>query len=483
MPSSYTTSSFLSAFGAAYETMDVRAALVRYQDKWALVALSAHLRISLSDTAKAEFTEIETRCGAIHSGTFRVFQTCYPMAEVESFFDKLAKGELVFEGGYTIAPTSPVDMLSRLGSPRNNDFYNKGGCWPFLEMQYVIARNDAIHGLLHGDGEITRTAENAGYENPDKAVQTLLDVDFSSPGWVWLKCDIPVRLLHPDVSKSASNLQLKLHVQTHSVVEDVSCNVHWNGTYTGNRSGQAKVKLDPESRDEKIAFWCGTIDLPLDRRDHVTLDIVSSKIGKLYSIGTRPFDFLPPEQRNPLLAALELFCSPKELTVLLSEPQKNNAGSSNDPKAQKLFEVSIQWLLSILGFYSICLQGYEKYQERGKDSDKPFDYGTADCLAYSEDEDLLLIVHCTILPPNPNELGKYANLAERVRDLLFPDEKVNVRSAVFTASYNTSNAQQRAYGPAIKIFYRDDIEQLLQTAKAGQKLDYLRRLMFAPFTD
>jgi hypothetical protein len=483
MPSVYSISDFLHAFEGVYETLDVRAAVVLDKDKekkdkeeekeqWLLVALSAHVRIASSHAAIQEFQDSTKRFGAVDFSTFRIVQQCYPIAETKQFFQEIGNGDLILHDLW-VRLSEPCDILTMAGSVRVDHHDALARRWPRIEQQRQIAARDPnARQLLLNNADILRDTEMAGYENPHVAVKTLLDIDFgqsSESGGIWIACDIPVRLLPPEATRNGKEFRLKLRAEAHPAIKDVSCTIRRiGGAYGSSILQQSVIQLTPSDKEENPASWSGEIQLPIEREDQVTLEILSHKVGKLYSTGIRPFDLLPIEQTNPLLVALRLFCPPEELNLLLQESHKAKVELTNITNVARLFEVSIQWLLSVLGFRAIWLHKYERLK------DANMDYGTIDCLAYKEDEDLLLLVNCSLAAPDPSELNRHEDLMTRLSNQLFPDSRVKVRSALFTTSHQPEAKQHNTRGSAVRVFFKEEVDQLLRMAEAGQTLEYLR---------
>lgn len=474
MPSIYTTSDFLRAFSNVYETFDIRVAAIQDNKQWLLVALSAHFRIVSSETAKQDFQDAIRRFGKVDSSAFRIIQQCLPVAEAKQFFDMISNGELVLEG-LRFRFSEPHDVLSFAGNVRID--YQDVERWPRIELQRQITKDPSAKQLLLNNAEILRDTELAGYEFPHIAVKTLLDIDFSTsnePGWIWIACDIPVRLLPPKVARDGDELELKLRAESHPAIDNVSCTIRRKGGFGSSILQQAVVELTRSNEEKNPASWSGDIQLPIGREDQVTLEALSRDVGRLYSTQIWPFALLPAEQANPLLAALELFCPLDQIRLLLEQPQNAKTELKNISNAARLFEVSVQWLLSTLNYRAVWLHGYERIK------DANVELGTVDCLAFSEEENVLLLVNCSLAAPDPSELHRHENLATRISKQLFPDSRVKVCSALFTASHRPETEQKKAYGSAVRVFFKEDIERLLQTARAGDRFEYLR--FINPFT-
>ena len=198
----------------------------------------------------------------------------------------------------------------------------------------------------------------------------------------------------------------------------------------------------------------------------------------------RPFDLLPLEQANPLIRVLEHFCQPSNFRALLEHPQAPSLRS-----VETLFEVSVQWLLSGLGFRAIWLHAFETLRTQtvksieGNDAkqvqDVKFKAPSVDCLAYRDSEDLLLLVNCTLAAPNPGELARYADLAAQLaKD--FANSKIRIESVVFSASHTPETVNAGNFIAGIRVLYTDDIVRLLDAAVSGRPFRYGE--FFGPFS-
>lgn len=481
MPSVYSIADFLHAFEGVYETLDVRAAVVLDKDKeekdqWLLVALSVHVRMASLEASKQEFRDTVKRFGAIDSPLFHIVQQCHPITEAQRFFEEIRTGNLMLDN-CRIWLSDSCDIQTLAGSVRV-DYHNPSDRWPRIEQQrQMVSKDQSVRQLMLNNADILRDTEMAGYENPHMAVKNLMGIDISQstePGGVWFACDVPVRLLPTEATRNGQEFKLKLRAEAHPAIEDVACTIRRTGGSYGSNTLQQQlvVKLTRSAEATNLALWSGEIQLPVERDDQVTLEVLSRKVGKLYHINNiRPFNLLPLEQTNPLLVALRLFCPPEEIGQLLQEPRRARMDLANLKNPGRLFEVTVQWLLSVLGFRAVWLHNYERLK------DANMDYGTVDCLAYKEDEDLLLLVNCSLAAPDPSELNRHEDLMTRLTNQLFQDSGVKVRSALFTTAHKPEAEQQNSRGSAIKVFFKEDIEQLLRLAESGQTMDYLRSII------
>ncbi len=467
MPTIYTPTVFLREFSKVYRTLDLRVAFIRHGEEWGLVAASAHFRIVPSETAKQDFQSIAEQFGLVNSPIVRIVQQCLSMAEAQQFFDTLTSGEMIVND-VRLKLSQPQDVLSHAGHVRLD--YQNPERWPSIEVRREINRDENVAQLLLNDAIVLRDTELAGYEYPHVAVKTLLDIDYSqsSPaGWIWVECDVPVRLLEPVVARHGDELALTLRAESDPAIHDVSCTVrqtHGGGPVVR----QAVVQLERSGEESRKSIsWTGKIRMAIEQDDQVTLEALSRQVGRLYSIRIKPLDLLPLEQANPLLAALEVFCSAEQFRLLLEEPQRAQFELPNKKNPARLFEVSVHWLLSTLGCRAIWLHSYERIKNAN------IELGTIDCLAYNEDENMLLLVNCSLAAPDPSELHRQENLTTWLRKQLFSKSRITVCAALFTASHRPEAEQKQAYGSAVRVFFKEDLDELLQAARVGRKLEYL----------
>jgi hypothetical protein len=466
MPSIYTPTVFLREFSDVYKTLDLRVAAVQHGGQWDLVAASAHLRIIPSEAATQDFQSLAEQFGLIDSPVFRIVQHCLPIAEAQQFFDTLTGGELIVNGAFRIKLSQPHDVLSIAGHARLD--YQNPKRWPSIEVRREISKNENVTRLLLNDPTVLRDAELAGYEYPYVAVGKLLDIDYSQSsdaGWIWVECDIPVRLLQPIAARHGDELKLTLRAESDPSIQDVACTVR--RTRSGGPVVQQSVVQLTVIDGERGEFvpWTGELRTRLEQADQLTLEALSRQVGRLYSIRVKPLDLLPREQANPLLVALEAFCPAEQIRLLLEEPQKAQFELPNKNPA-KLFEVSVQWLLTTLGWRAIWLHSYERIKNAN------VEIGAVDCLAYREDENVLLLVNCSLAAPDPGELHRQENLTTWLRKQLFSDSRIVVCSALFSASHRPEITQKQAYGSGVRVLFKEDVDELLQAARAGRKLDY-----------
>jgi hypothetical protein len=133
---------------------------------------------------------------------------------------------------------------------------------------------------------------------------------------------------------------------------------------------------------------------------------------------------------EPFAKTLDAFCALDKLKKMLFEPEKYG----KDPAI--IFENAVTWLLSLAGFETIHLgirikrlnnkqESFDTLQHNG------YNIGSADIIAYEENERLLLI-DCDINSVDPKKVEKLAELKKHFRDTLQGYEKFPIVPILFT---------------------------------------------------
>lgn len=477
MADRYTLSEILGPFTGFYQTVvDVRAAIVKQEDSWQAICLAIRLLPDTVDSARTEFHETEARFGKVDSPHIKILQHCYSFDQFGTVVAGLADGHFT-QGEVRILLDNTVDLFSLPGrvearSLRAGSRPDSVG-WPVFRASTAPSNGLPLHHLLQGNHEILRVVELAGYRDAYSAIRHLVQIHFSSshPALVVLEVIIPISL--EDVR--AFRGEKGVLVVDISVIGDQSaakarCAIRQERRDPQQRTVQQQmVALAPSGTNGKWCKWKGETHLKClegswSDSDWIYVELVHEEIGRLYLEGFPLRELLRPEERNPLFVALTKFCQWEQIKHLLESPDTvqpltgvrlGNRG--------RLFEVSVQWLLSCLGFIAVWLHGYEKLQDGG------FDYGSIDCLAYHGGENVLLLVNCTTAPPDPHDMNRQLEVEHLFQNKFFHNTTVRVKSVIFASAYNP-DAEGVHYTPGrVKIFYREHIAELLALVASGEE--------------
>lgn len=485
MQDQYTVAEIVSAFKELYHTIDVRAALLKHEDRWRSICVAIRLNSESAESASQKFQELQERYGKLEAKPFQILQYCFLFQEFDSMVAAL-KEERLLLGNRIIPLDKAIDILSL---PGRIDLWLPHSVrpraaldWPVLRASTQLSNWDTFHRLLQGNREILRCVEMSGYHDPYSAIRHLLEIDFGSgsPATLVVEPAVPARLeVVRVITKPKDRVAIDIFVMAHQAAAKLCCTVRHERRDPEQRLvRQQAFSLNPGQAEGTFRRWIGSVELESAEGgwsddDWIYLEVVHEEIGRLYSQGYRFRELLRPEERNPLFVALTKFCPWEHIKGLLESPDIVQPPRDVSLKQKgRLFEVSIQWLLSSLGFRSVWLHGYEKLKEG------EFDYGSIDCLAYHDRENVLLLVNCTTGPPDPHEINRQLELEHLMLRKVFYNTTVRLKSVLFSASHNPESERVHYAPERVKIFYREDITKLLALIGSGQE----KRILDAIFS-
>jgi len=486
MSQQYTVTQFVKAFEKAYQTIDIRAAIIEHEGQWQSVCAVLRIHMAPMDIIKREYKELINRYGFVDSSKIRIIKHCFPFKDYNQLADEFSKGQILLEN-MTISLDSRDSIMNSKGyinwslETANRDSITN---WPVLKTSVNLPTKDNIHGLLQSDPEIQRQVAVSGYSDPYSPIRYLLQVEFTSattPHLV-IESEVPARIDQVEAKKTKANdIKLKMHLMAHQNLANPFCTVRVKNPYLKNPLLQQNmIPMKPGIKRNFLQKWIGEIKLTPKANDRIEIEFGSENIGSLYSREFRPYELLPIVERNPLFVALTRFCSEEEFKNLLEAPHFIKTPQKVSLKyTGTLFEVSIQWLLSNLGFSAIWLHGYEKMK------DGSHDYGSVDCIAYHKLRNVLLLVHCTLAPPNPNEINRHMELSHHLSEQVFHNTSIMVYSVLFTASHKIGEKESNIDDyDNVRVFYKEDIPKLIELVKKGEEskfIDAIVNPLFSPF--
>lgn len=476
MTNQYSVAEFVEAFKQFYQTIDVRAALLKHENQWRIVCTALRIHIASSSIIEREFKKLKTRYGKMVSPRFRIIQHCYSFSEFERVVDVFSKGHLML-GDLEIPMDEKKDILELRGDIpwfSGSDDKPTIANWPVLRAQVRLSDRSKFNQLLQGDQEILRYTAVSGYTDPYAAIRELLEINFdsSTDSILVVEAEVPARIDSIKADRTGTDaIRLNIHVMAHRTLSGLSCAIRQGPSLPQQLSSQKVITLNRGRVRGYLRKLDGKVDVISSVDNQVEVELVYKDLGRLYSQGIHPIKLLRIEERNPLFMTLTHFCPWEQVKDLLERPEvmqvPNNVKQLSLKNKGKLHEVSIQWLLSILGLRAIWLHGYEKME-----IDK-YDYGSIDCLAYHELRNVLLLVNCTTGPPNQHEMNRQMELQRRLSEETFHNTAVRLYSVVFTASHRPGIKQGIFTDANVRIFYREDIPKLLKLVNSGKEVQFI----------
>lgn len=464
MPSAYSATDLLRIFKDVYKSIDVRWVAARHNDKWLLIALSVHVRADNGESTSQRFRTEVDQLSEMELSAIRISQKVFPIGEIDAIAEMILAGKLILDG-IEYAPLACPNFLTQFGIIQSEEPYGETQDWPLLKCAMSLHNDHTAVQAFATDSQFIRATEFANYKTADAAVSHLLGIDFtlSNVGGFWLSLDVPLRLLPHTIAQKGDGQVLGVRVETHPALNNVSCAARIT-TAMSDRAEKALpvTKLNRLAGDVDIAHWAGELPLTLRRDDLLEVDILYQTAGRVISRRDWGHTLLPIELANPLFTAVTMFCTSDQILSFLTKPETADPGKrvKNDHRGSH-FEITIQWLLSVLGFQAIWLHGYEISRE-GK-----VEVGAVDCLAYSESERLLLLVNCSLGAPDPAELNQHAAFCAKVSKRFSAISNVKVLAVLATA---TQAPEGRRQDSSVVILYKDDLLRLHKVAESGQNL-------------
>jgi len=461
MPNQYPIFEFIENFKSSYKALDVRAALIKSENRWCIMELQLGVRVAPPEIVTLQHDKHPTS-RKIDSPNFVILQFCLPFKAFYSCVEQFKKGELVLEE-LKVELDSPRDLAQLSGNLQSGlrGDNEASSDWPVLRSNMTLAGSNPYFGELYNDVSILRNVEIAGYDNVESAIKNLVRTGYSSSSiGLSIDLDIPACIDSVEAIKNQDdNVVLQVVITSHISVIDLICNIYkYKSSLDKQRIGRIELRKGDIADD--LQQWHGDYVIQEGIEDHENLffDLISGKIGRLHYWDVGLNQLFRREIRNPLYTALTHFCSIKQITDLITQPNKYESGKL---KKDKLYEVSIQWLLACSGFRTIWLHQYEKLEP-----EKNL-HGSVDSLAYHESHNLLLFVNCTLKAPEQKEIDSYRRVRRFFRDHVFNNTTVKLYSAVFADVTGEGQRKRPESQDDVRIFYREEAEQLLKLIEAG----------------
>jgi hypothetical protein len=143
-----------------------------------------------------------------------------------------------------------------------------------------------------------------------------------------------------------------------------------------------------------------------------------------------------------------------------------------DLKSDKRYEVAIQWLLSVAGFQTVWLNKHEELRVNDHL------YGTVDCLGYSEKENMLLFVNCTLGNPSEKELSSYREVYYYFTDNVFKNSALRLYSVVFSNAKSTATVHGASRpDETIYVYYKDQVDALFESIVNGREGEFVNSIL------
>lgn len=379
------------------------------------------------------------------------------------------------------------DLMGQEGEiyPIYREQYNEK--YPLVIKTFQTSARDQARSIFQNDSDISRSIESMNHNYPELALKEFLQVSFSpfQTDGLTLVFQIPFRIAEITTNRNGSEgFDLKVSVSTEVDYErNLTCHIRQKlstGTYEKFSHPLNFPPIRNDNRDFQDGLWTWKIEdlLTNDQDSSIEVDLFHEKLGKVETYSKTLKGLLIQEDRNPLFIALTAFCPRSTLTEILESPSKFSYKMKKSPQNNigRLYEVTVQWLLTLLGLRAIWLHEYEDLK-----TESNFQLGSVDCIAYSDSKNVLLLIGCTTNAPTSEEINRLENLRTHFLTNVFKGEATKVYAVLFTGAHRPSAKTIPSSDEEARIYYQEDISGLFGYAEEGKGEEFVEEIMrFTP---
>ena len=462
--SSVSLGRMLTLFKPVYKSIDIRIACLREDSgRWRNVLTV--VRFSNKDTPalQAALRKLVADFGLIDDERFRTVLEARPFGEWQTWNEQFTAGE-VHVSGLAVLYDCKQNLEQLTGSLTPHGQYaekeHEGNA-----LEVYTSSNKMTEAILRSH---TASAVRLGFNSIYEAVSSLLRAKFASGVTTDIVALAPalsrlqVITLDPNTGDVGIVTQIPMQLggcQLNVLLKEAS-----TGAYPwGSARSKKIIKLSAEEGTPtsegmvKILKKVGIGSLQpqawLDTRlvlEELELSQVWGPVEKYFSKRWLHV--------APLFDVFQRFDSKHDLQDMLLKPQQLKVRMRGRMcKPDELFERSICWLLSFLGFSSIKMDEKERLQELATS----VEIGSVDILAYHETEGIFLIANCSITEPSREKIQRMRNVAKTIGDGILKGTVRHLKVAYFTLDENLYTLKEEAAKQGVTVYERGDIERIL----------------------
>lgn len=467
----------IDAVGESYGAIDIRSVAIRDGESWSNAMAVVRLTYEDVDSANARIHRLSQCSRPVKSNAIQICSGIRPFSEWESLCTELQEAVLRIDG-LDLKLRKPIDLK------KENGYLNfgiseirpfDGREWPSIKVKLDLGGQSPL-----ANNQLNQEVQLLGYSDPFEAANVLceLNVGLGQTNGADLFVSIPVfatiSSLQVDLSeksvdvvierhKSFSDLNAMTWVRGHSTVVGAPFREHLEiPSFTTKAEGQIELAEGSVQFNE------------LSTQDRLQVRLVHPKIGEIKREENSVRMFIPPTERNILLAAVNKFCDDAELDSLLTRPFEIKAPRLSE---SAMFELHVAWLLGMFGLSTVVLGEYEKLVSRNTRVVRT----TLDILAVSQSRRLLVPVACTLNVPKAEDFGNLRYASDILSREVFGDTGVRVAPVLFTSATGTP-AYDRPEDSvdAIPIIDGDQMKNVLKLLRVGGEA-YFFEYVINPF--
>ncbi len=389
----------------------------------------------------------------------------------------------------SISLNAKYDLIGQEGSlySENREQYNEK--YPLVVKIFQSSAMEKARYIFQNDSDISRSIESMNHNDPESALKEFLRVNFSpilEPRENFhLVFKIPFKIDAVETMRNSSEgFDLKTFITTETEIDrNLKCLIRQKLNNGKINKLNLLLNLPPVQADKQQDqtgpwIWETEDRLVNDLDSMIEVDLFHEVLGKVDTCSAPLKGLLPQEDRNPLFFALTAFCTRATLTEIMESPSKFSSKMKKSPQRNigRLYEVTVQWLLTLLGLRAIWLHEYEDLKTEGD-----FLLGSVDCIAYSDSKNVLLLIGCTANVPTSEEINRLKNLRMHFLTNVFKGEAIKVCAVLFTGAHRPSDTTSPSSDEEARIYYQEDISRLVSYAEEGKGDSFVEEVMcFSP---
>lgn len=417
----------LAGLKGSLHTIDVRSAVKKVDSGWAHVLTGIRISARSVEAVKQRYIELEKKFGRKQTSRFRILWEVLPITELDRISSELASNALTVE----------QEQLRLHHSTNFRDLKS------WVERRYPFVKpwtSEHWPGLYCFSGDSSPVAEEltadirstVGLRSVNEMLDAFLEVSNSGRHRLdlFVHVEMPARIsnviwvgqtVHVEVTAEENLRNLHLFL----------CRYDSNGT---TPIANIELPLDAATQTDRFILSQTTVALEsATDQDIVSCILTHEIVPELDEVTGRLRDFMPPQEKNPLLECLKQFWDMEKLYQQVQRPYELSTHRV-EVRPQLAFQKSVARLLNLAGFQAVDLERDDKMYHPETNVER----ATIDVLAYHKDSRILVLGACTIYVPKTEDYDKLLH-ATTVLGKLFPkDSLVRLVPVLFAAQENVS---------------------------------------------
>lgn len=458
--SSVSLGRMLTLFRPVYESIDIRIACLREDSThWKNVITVVRFSDENDSALRARLDKLVTELGVIADDKFRIVVEARPFSEWQTLNMQFTAGE-VHVGDLTILYPNQQDLELLTGSLMPYWQYAKKEREGHTLEVYTTSHTATPESVLRAHDSI---ALRAGFHNISEAISSLLQTKFDSGVSTSVIALAPAlaELQIRDLDPNTGDLVIATHIPKQ--LDGCQLNILVRETDMGMTKFKTVAKLSTEKAvptNQNLVEIISSLRVgDLQPQAWIDATLVIEEI-ELFRVRDRiERHFTKTWLRvAPLYDVFRRFDGQSNLREMLLKPQQMKVKiHGRTCRPDELFERSICWLMSFLGFSSIKMDERERLREQVTSTE----IGSVDILAYHETEGVFLIANCSLMAPGREAIQRMRNAAKTLSEDVLKGRVRRVRVAYFTLDENLHDLKKDAAMQDVTIYERGDIEGIL----------------------